>query len=344
MALEAVGIGDLHLTDESGKGGLSNYVENCDEYVMTEVDRVLAWARKRNIGNCFLYGDVCENPRMSYDAQIAFSSCIKRNPDIRFFLIPGNHDKLGADSSLGHSLQLIMLMDLPNLKVFTETTVHKIDGKRVRFCPWPEKKFDREVLNVGHVEVKGSRSDSGRKFEDATSASKAVTLMGHLHTPHKVRNTYYSGTLYQTNFGERLPKGFHHIVWNNADDYEILDIPFEPRYKLHNCIIETEADVAALPRGATDLIKLVVKDGADLIVPQLPNIVITKVFKTKQDLQQILTEDLTQGHALEIKTSSMFREWLEHRKIEPALLKRVMRKRLEVLRGEGRKEKSHGSK
>ncbi len=331
--MEAVGIGDLHLTDDSGKGGLSNYVADCDEYVMSEVDRVLAWARKRNISNCFFYGDIGENPRLSYEAQIAFSSCIARNPDIQFYLILGNHDKLGPDSALGHSMQLIMLMKFPNLHIYAETTVVKVNGKRVKFCPWPEKNFDTTMFNVGHVEVKGSKSDSGRKFEDATCSSKAVVGMGHLHTPHRVRNTYYSGTIYQTNFGERLPKSFHHIVWNSADDYEITDVPFVPRYKLHNCVVENEADIAALPRGKTDLIKLVVKDGADVTVPDLPNIVITKVFKTKNDLVQILTEDLRQGQELEIKSYSIFKDWLVNRVTDESLRKRVLRKRKEVLRG-----------
>jgi hypothetical protein len=47
---EAIGIGDLHLPDADGRGGLANYIDKPEEYVMEEVERVIRWAVKKAIG------------------------------------------------------------------------------------------------------------------------------------------------------------------------------------------------------------------------------------------------------------------------------------------------------
>ncbi len=334
MALEALGIGDLHLTDDTGKGGLAKYIEAPDTYVMSEVERVLKWGIKRNIRTCLFYGDLFENPRGSYAGQMALVETVNAYPKIEFIAVLGNHDKLSKFSLEGHSMQIIELMKLPNFRLVTEDTVIRLQGVDVRFCPWPSKRFDPKMLNVAHTEVMGSRGDSGREMTgDDLSKSKSVICMGHLHTNHQVRNTYYSGTLYQTNFGEPLPKFFHHVNFKSLDDYEINSIPFEPKYKLFNCVVESNADIKALSRDPQHLIKLVVKDGADVVVPDLPNIVITKAFKTKADLAQILTEDLLQGSELVIKTADFFADWIAQQSVPEGLKRRASRLRKEILNG-----------
>jgi DNA repair exonuclease SbcCD nuclease subunit len=329
-----IALGDLHLTDQHGSGGLAKYVEKPDEYVMSEVSRVVKWGLKHDVLDYVFEGDICENPRMSYEAQLAFARCLRRYPDLQFWLIPGNHDKVGRDSAEGHSLEIIKEMRIKNLKICLTDEVVQIGRTKVKMCPWPSTAFDPKMLNIGHVEVRGSKTDSGRKMEgEELSKSQAVVLMGHLHTPHKVRNTHYTGTLYQTNFGEPLPKGFHYVEWTSRDDHEITHVPFDPKYKLHNCVIESEDDIKALPRSETDLIKLVVKDGADVVVPQWSNIVVTKVFKTKNDLVSILTEDLLNGHELVIRSSDYFNKWLGAQTIPQALKVRATRLRKQILGG-----------
>lgn len=335
MTFEFVGIGDLHLTDDKGHGGLAKYVEHADAYVMREVQRVIDWARERHIGHAVLYGDLCENPRMSYDGQIALIKTIEANPDIQWWAILGNHDKVGANSQMGHSMQVIMKARLANLKIFTRDIYTEIEGVKVKFCPWPSTKFDYKCLNIGHIEVRGSKSDSGRVMDgEAMSTSKAVVMMGHLHTRHRVRNTYYSGTLYQTNFGEGLKKYFHHVVFSSPEDYEVIAVPFDSEYKLHNIVVETEADVETMPRGDKDLLKVVVKDGSDVIVPDLPNIVINKAFKTKAELQSILTEDLLQGQELVVRSEDFFSHWLANKDLDEGAKARVLQLRKEILSGD----------
>lgn len=334
MSVEIIGIGDLHLTDEKGHGGLAKYIEDHDGYVMSEVDRVCAYARKKHVSTIVLYGDICENERMSYSAMTAFTKCIRRNKDLRFIVYVGNHDKIAKASSEGHSLEIIALMRLKNLEIYVEDTYIDIDDVRVKICPWPSTAFDPKVLNFAHAEVYGSQLDSGRKMEgDDLPKSKAVTAVGHLHTNHKIRNTYYSGTLYQTNFGEQQAKFFHHIKWNSVEDHEIISVPFDSKYKLFNCVVETPEDVKALPTDPHHLIKLVVKDGADVDIPNRPNIVINKSFKTKSDLAQILTEDLMNGQELILNSAEFFADWIAQQSIPQRLKTRTAKLRERILKG-----------
>lgn len=334
MAVEFIGIGDLHLTDEKGHGGLAKYIEQPDAYVMSEVQRVITYAKKNHVEHIVFYGDLCENPRMSYDAHLAFLACIRRNKDLKFMAYLGNHDKFAKSSSEGHSLQLIEACKLKNLTIITEDQYYDIDGHKVKVCPWPSTAFDPKTLNLGHIEVQGSKLDSGRRIDnDELPKSRAVICMGHLHTNHKVRNTYYSGTLYQTNFGEQPEKYFHHVRFSSVDDFEIESVSFKPKYTLHNCVIETAEDIKALPTSEFDLVKIVVKDGADVVVPSRPNIVINKTFKTKEDLTQILTEDLLNGQELIIKSADFFAEWLALQSVPQRLKKRTAQVRERLLSG-----------
>lgn len=335
MTLEVIGIGDLHLTDDKGHGGLSKYIEGHDEYVMSEVDRVCKYARKHHVSTIILYGDLCENPRMSYEAMLAFVACIRRNKDLNFITYLGNHDKLARDSDEGHSMQIIESHRLKNLLIFTKDSYTEIDGHKVKILPWPSTAFDPKVLNFAHTEVYGAKLDSGRKMEgDDLPKSKAAVAVGHLHTNHRIRNTYYSGTLYQTNFGESLPKFFHHIKFTSVDDFEIESVPFDPKYKLFNCVVETKADVEALPTDPHHLVKLVVKDGADIDIPARPNIVINKSFKSKQDLAAILTEDLMKGRELVLNSADFFSDWIAQQSVPERLKKRTSRLRERILGGQ----------
>lgn len=327
--MHAYGIGDLHLTDSHGKGGLAKYIANPDAYVMSEVQRVVNHGRKNGIKHFILYGDVCEEPRMSYEATLALTDFFEKNKESEFHVIVGNHDKFAEDSAQGHSLQIIERMGFKNVRIYTEPEIVKIDGTKVHMHPWPSTAFSKKLLNIAHVEVKGSKSDSGRAFDgEEFSKSRAVTAMGHLHTNHQVRNTYYSGTLYQTNFGESLPKFFHHINFNSVDDYSIDSVPFEPKYKLHTCIVSNLKELRAIPKGEYNLVKLIIEDGSNIAADakelSAPNIVIHKAFKTKQELQMILTEDLASVEELVISTDEFFKKWVKHQKIPKPLYKRAL--------------------
>lgn len=334
--MEAVGIGDLHMTTADGSGGLAKYIQNPNEMVVEECATVLQWSRKRGIKNCFFYGDVCDSPRMSYEALIAFTKFLSDNDDFMFYIILGNHDMYGETPETGHSLEVLQLLySKKNVRFITKPRTLDIDGAKVRFLPYPHENFDKNALNVFHKEVYGSKGDSGRVMEgDGMSKSKSVVVAGHLHTAHRVRNTYYSGTLYQTNFGESQDKYFHHIDFNGPSEYTVELVKHRPRYVLHNVVLQSRADLDTIPSGETNLVKLVVQDGADVSAADYanrPNIAIVKNFKSKEDLHAVLTEDLTEGKQLVVRTEDFFRAWLDAAEIENSMRKRVRQVRRRVL-------------
>lgn len=335
--MEGVGIGDLHLSDSAGSGALSKYLQNSDEVILSEVSKVLDYAKAQAIINIMLYGDLCEGPRMSYDALLLLLRFLRLHSDFRFFMYPGNHDMFSADPSVGHSLQLLQEYQLPNVKIFTKPTVIKIDGVRCRFLPFPHMSLDKTALNFAHNEVHGSKNDHGRvNTSDALSKSKAVACVGHLHTAHQVRNTYFSGTLLQNNFGESLPKFFHHIRFNSYEDHEITPIPHDPTYKLHTIVVETKDDLNEIPKGKHNLIKLVIADGADVVAgdyAHIKNIEIVKAFKSKEELAAVLTEDLREGSALIIRTDDFFKEWVKSLDCDVTMRNRVRATRRRILNG-----------
>lgn len=332
---EMVGIGDLHLTDAGGTGGLSKYVENPDAVILSEVSKVLDYAQSKNIDRVVFYGDLCDGPRMSYEALLLLLQFLRANDRFTFYMYLGNHDMFSEDPQVGHSLQLLMEYELPNVKVFTKPTTTKIGGARVRFLPFPHMSFDKSALNFAHNEVYGSKNDAGRVNKAETlNRSKAVACIGHLHTAHKVRNSYFSGTLQQNNFGESLPKYFHHIQFNDPEDYEIQLIEHKPKYKLHTVVLQTKADLKNIPKGSTNLVKLVIEEGADVVqgdYAHLHNIQMVKAFRNREELAAVLTEDLSDGQSLLIRTDDFFKEWVKSLDCDAAMRKRVRTTRQRIL-------------
>lgn len=318
--MEAVGIGDLHTTNIAGQGALSKYISNPNEMVFDEFQKVVDWARDHHIRNVIQAGDVCEGPRMSYEAMLAMSSFLRRNDDMIFHFMLGNHDMYGETPTAGHSLEILKLFALPHVKFHTKPKTVRIDGADVRFLPYPHEDFDTSALNVFHKEVRGAKNDAGRAFDDeALPASKAVTVAGHIHTAQRIRNTFFMGTLYQTNFGEKLPKYFHHIRFNSVKDYDIELIKHEPKYTLHTVVLNSRDDLASIPTKATQLVKLIIQDGANVRASDyahLSNIVNIRNFKSREELQKALVEDLTDAKPIYFKTIDFFNAWLENLDID----------------------------
>jgi hypothetical protein len=327
--MQAVGIGDLHLTSARGVGGLASYIKDPDQMVKREVFRVLKWARKRGIKRCFLYGDVCEGPRMSYEAMHALLEIL--NQDFEFHIILGNHDLFAEDPTLGHSLELIEKFKLPNVRIYTEPTIVKLDGHKVQFLPWPHMDFDKNCLNVAHNDVKGARMDSGRPISKG-SESKAPAVVGHIHTKQRVRNSYFSGTLYQTDFGQGPDKAFHHIEYDEG--WVINDIPFEPEYRLHTVEARTRKDLRKVPRSEKDLVKLILIDGCQISAADTAgiNVVVTKTANNAQELALAHVEELKEGEQVEVSTDEFFESWLESKSLEPDLRDAIRAYRLKKLK------------
>lgn len=321
--MRALGIGDLHLPDSVGKGGLAAYIDQPELMIVRAVQNVLAYGRRKGIRNVIFYGDICENPRMSYESMQAFSQVLAEK-DFNFFIIPGNHDMKGRVPEAGHSLECVenyKVAQSRNVRFFFRGADTVIDGAKVRFLPFPVMKFSPTALNVCHLDVYGAVADNGRQIlDDRRDKSDSVVVAGHIHTNQVVRNTYYSGTLYQTCFGEKPQKFFHVIDFNNVNDHEIQSVPVKPEYLLHIVTAMTKAD---LPKnlGQKDLVKLVLKDGSSITPDDYRhlNVVQTRSFQTKTQLAAALVDDVQDHGGRVLSTSKFFETWLDCQDVEDTL-------------------------
>lgn len=313
--MEALGVGDLHLD-----GPFTKLVPEGAKVICNEVQKIVKWGRKRGINRVFFYGDICDTPRMSYEAYRAFSKLLRDNPDTEFHMILGNHDKFAVQSEAGHSMELVkdlleIMEALPNVHLYTEPTDVEIEGVMVRFLPWPSRAFSKSMLNVAHIETAGSKSDSGREMDpEGLYKGNAVIVAGHLHTEQVVRNTYFSGTPFQQNFGEGLKKYFHHIRFESVSDYDIEKIRTRPEYRLHNIVVKSKRDLESIPDDPHDLVKLVVRDGADVDATawaNRPNVVKTTGYRSREELEAVLTADLAQSEQITVDTTAFFKAWTE---------------------------------
>jgi hypothetical protein len=91
-----------------------------------------------------------------------------------------------------------------------------------------------------------------------------------------------------------------------------------------------------IPRSRTDLVKLVIQDGADVSAAdysEFQNIVVIKNFKSKEDLKAVLLEDLAEGEELIVKTDDFFAVWLESLDVETRMRGRISDVRQRILNG-----------
>jgi hypothetical protein len=282
---EVIGVGDCHLDK------LDPIIPEASQLITRCWRRVFKYALDNGVQDVFFYGDIGEKPRLSDEAMCQIADTIFREEyrELNLHFILGNHD-WAEDGQ--YSLRWLEIMakrlDL-NFKVYTKPTIVDIDGVPFQMTPYPHEETVKDAVNVIHHEVSGSTRDNGRTIDDGPT-NKHVCLAGHLHTPHKVRNTHYSGTLYQTNFGEAMPKFFHHAVFNNVTDNDVQLVPFKPPWELNNLVVKTAKDLKKIESEANMLYKLFVHDGADIdidaVLQKYPNVVRHNSFKSKKDLQE----------------------------------------------------------
>lgn len=291
--LSFVGIGDLHLD-----GKLSKFIPDLNTVILDEVRKAARYARRSGIKLLVFYGDICDVSTMSAEATMGLIEFFEEFVDLNHIIIPGNHDQ---ESNEKHSLQLLMklcsLGKLPNVKILDKPTVmFRKKGTPVNFLPWPYFTVEKDCLNVLHIETHGSRWEVGKPIESERK-TRAYCVSGHLHSHQIVgprQNIWYSGTLYQTNFGEKYEKFFHHVEWDGRD-CNVKSVRTLPQYELINKIVTTTADLDTIERDPKKLYKVFVKGGLELdasTFEAFPNVVRINSFKNRDELNNLLAEEL----------------------------------------------------
>ena len=339
-----LGVGDLHFD-----GPLIRHVPDLNERIASEVDRVFDYARDNGVRNVVFYGDIYHRPAARPEGQRVFLRLLMGATDLSIYVIAGNHDKEATHGTLAQYPSLAMFETMQQFKMLPhvrfivhQSETRKIDGERVRFLPWPNVDIDRNAVNVIHVETNGSMLDNGRKLENRDDSehrmldTPAQCVAGHLHTSHSVRNTHYSGTLYQTTFGESLPKFFHSVTVTNGK-MTVKKIPHAPGFRLHNVIVKSQDDLENIPAPndgntvnkdcVTDFCKLFIhKDVAmpvDLL-EQYPNIIRHNTFKTTNDLEVLVREELRlDGVDIDLDESTWVKGWLKTAEAEASMKRRA---------------------
>lgn len=329
MALSFIGVGDLHLD-----GKLRKYMEDLNYRILLEVSRVLDYAKRNGVEIIVFYGDICETPVMSKEASVLFLRLLMENKRFKFLILLGNHDKENAEL---HSLQVFSEMQahgmLPHVRIIERpTTLFKNSGTPLRLLPWPFLDTDPDALNVIHEAVSGAHWDHGRAVDEA-KVVKDWCVAGHIHTAQTIGKVHFSGTLYQTSFGEKQKKYFHHVTQEDGEDPVIRKIKHTPGFRLENVVIEKLSDLSILVDDPNVLYKVFVKDSVTLeadTFSHLTNIVKVNSFKTKQELEAMVVEELRLDDEFDLagvlSVESTLKDWLGASKVEDGLKRQAYRK------------------
>ena len=331
MAFEGLAVGDIHYDKIDryfpGKG---------IEYQDAELRKVFDYAANEGLSHVFLMGDVADHPHLSVNAQKSFLSLLTDYaPKFNIYVILGNHDFADEENNsldmFSHMKRLNLLPD--NVHLFDKPEQRKIDGVYFNFLPYPYTEVEgakHSAINLGHFEVAGSIRDNGLKIRHGLDPKDNAYILGHLHTPHDVGKCHYTGTLYQTNFGESLPKSFTRITAKTkggVPHFKCRRIPNDPAFKLINLTIGSKRDLKLIENNPRYLYKLFVQEGVDLSKSTIPdNVFDTIGYESKEELDILQTMDLQDVFVDEtVNYEASLKSWLITKGLAKSKLKRALK-------------------
>lgn len=171
----------------------------------------------QSLSNLLIFGDVLE--------------MLKKN-GITIFGIAGNHDKTNQDSERSY---LDIFRKHKNFTVIRGQEVFSFNGVTVGFLPYFTKSYTKRLktlekmaktldndsnILITHIAFNGAVNNDGSVVDESVK-TKSVrfwdkVLVGHYHDSNSFKNIIYTGSSYQSNFGERLDdKGFQ-LIYNDA--------------------------------------------------------------------------------------------------------------------------------
>lgn len=300
--LDFIAIGDLHLD------GLNFLGADANKYILSCVEQAEKYAVRHKIEHIFYLGDISDKPKLSYDAHTLLMEQWLKYPFIHRWVILGNHDygHLGR-----HSLEIMKC-------AFKDSHIHIIDmpervvleGVPVNFLPYPYPNLScdfslRNSINVSHFEIAGAQRDNNTESNSRqTVPDGTYWIMGHLHTPQDVGRVHYTGTLFQKNFGETLPKYFSRIQAKLLEPTKAGEpvlkirkkrIKSNPSFTLTNLDISKRSDLKNVPYEENCFYKLFLSAGVTLpldFLAQHPNVIKVQGYKTKQEREALLTDSV----------------------------------------------------
>ncbi|QJT71199.1 Metallophos_2 domain-containing protein [Vibrio phage vB_VcorM_GR11A] len=299
-SLDYVAVGDWHLDKLDKRLG-----EDAIKLQMAEIRKACDYALDNGIKHVIYLGDTADNPRLSYRAIIAIQEhyAYYDRKGLNQHVILGNHDVEAEDFHALETLEsLINLGMFDNLKFYKNPEQVWMSGVPFNFLPFPADKpiDDINAVNIAHIERPGALRDNGMKINkggtEEDDGRKDVWDVGHLHTPHTVGRTVYAGTLYQTNFGESLPKSFLHCTATydakkNRIKRDYQRINNDPAFKFFNLEINELADLKKIEKNPLYLYKLYTNTDIELpknMLTKHANVIQVLGFSSKEELKELM--------------------------------------------------------
>lgn len=250
--LDGVVHGDPHL-ERFNAWFPKDIVEDPLGLQLQSIQRAIDLAVSRGTQNVFLTGDITHtsSPRQETIARLLM--LMATHPGIQFYMWLGNHDQ---ERRGRHSLVISEFISkskiLPNVHVYVEPTLEKINGFPVLFMPYGKfYELDSAYLGMGHTGLAGTmynEHEAAHEKEKITN-SRSIWVMGHIHMAQETKGAIYPGTAYQVDFGEKLPKYLMHFKAKYDRNRVILDhelIEQEPLFKLTTISIDKLEDLDAI--------------------------------------------------------------------------------------------------
>lgn len=254
------------------------------------------YALENGIKNVIVGGDISEDPVLDGPALTAlFEILAEFDGKLNIYIILGNHDFAHVEeNSLQPLIVLCRTKNFKTIRVYDKPTHVVIDGVDFNMLPYPfvakDKVYKGVSVNVAHLEWVGAMRDNGKSkitegytvnVKGKTENEKDFWLIGHLHTKQylPVCRVLYSGTQFQTNFGENADKSFVDVTFQKKGkelkvDWQFIDA--DPGFVLENLKIETTADLAKVEKSRSHLYKLWTAPGVKVpknFLIEYPNVI-----------------------------------------------------------------------
>jgi len=327
-------IGDVH-----GDKLKNLFPSNHLDLQFAEIEKAIEYGRRHGETDVVFLGDLSESIRLSQEAECRFIKLFcSLDSKINVHVILGNHDF--AENG-NHAL--LPFFEMQRAKLFKRTRFYEkpevveIDGILHNFSPYPYKEAVKHAINYGHFEVSGSIRDNGTKIKKAHDiGDKDTWILGHLHTPHDVGKAHYTGTLYQLNFGETLPKYFSIVnghIRKSRLKVDIERIRVKPAFKLINLEIYKEKDLKKIEPNALYKYRLLINAGFDTdidIMEKYSNVVKIEGFQSKKELQALIEESFLEITEQSLELPSMKEELENFLKTQKKATDRQLKRALEI--------------
>lgn len=309
------------------------------ELQVAELRKAFVYALKNGIPNLIWPGDIAHKDRLSEEARIALFNLLHEfDGKLNIWIILGNHDVAYTGfHSLQFFIELFKKGKFKTVHIMDKPVQKWINGIPLNFLPYPAKKAlphdtDKcdKSINVAHLERPGAVRDNGRKVGPADGTKqkdKNIWLIGHLHTPQKVGRSYFCGTMYQTTFGESLPKSFLHIkAWNKKGTlkHKVEVVPTDPAFKFFPLVVEKKSDLEKISSNPLYLYKVFLKSGVDLkfdLNKKYPNIINTP---TIYDDKKKIVVDMGEIEEIKYNLSDGLPKWMKKKGATKKQVKRAL--------------------